>query len=110
MLPSVVNEGVTSFVLDCEAVAYDIEKDEIQPFQVLSTRARKNVDLSEVTVQVPKVCVRCVCVLFVCVCACFLCVCVRIVRACVRACVRARVRVCVRVYVCVCECVCGLGT
>ncbi|KAH7664696.1 DNA ligase ATP-dependent protein [Dioscorea alata] len=57
--PDVVNyvsrfkkPSVKSFVLDCEIVAYDREKMKILPFQVLSTRARKGVILSDIKVAV----------------------------------------------------------
>ncbi|TXG73777.1 hypothetical protein EZV62_002356 [Acer yangbiense] len=44
--------SVRSFVLDCELVGYDREKQKILPFQILSTRARKNVSVSDIKVDV----------------------------------------------------------
>ena len=44
--------GTKSVVLDCEAVAWDPEEKKILPFQVLSTRARKDVRVDNVKVQV----------------------------------------------------------
>eukprot|EP00198_Chlamydomonas_reinhardtii_P013554 XP_001702891.1 DNA ligase [Chlamydomonas reinhardtii] len=43
---------VDSIVFDAEAVAYDPEKKKILPFQVLSTRARKDVAVDDIKVQV----------------------------------------------------------
>uniref|UniRef100_UPI003AAB0FD0 DNA ligase 1 n=1 Tax=Centroberyx gerrardi TaxID=166262 RepID=UPI003AAB0FD0 len=51
-IPKVKKDSVVSCVLDTEAVAWDREKRQIQPFQVLTTRKRKDVDASEIKVQV----------------------------------------------------------
>lgn len=51
-IPQVKKDSVVSCVLDSEAVAWDREKKQIQPFQVLTTRKRKDVDASEIKVQV----------------------------------------------------------
>lgn len=41
-----------SMILDCEAVAWDREKNKILPFQVLSTRKRKDVNESDIKVHI----------------------------------------------------------
>ncbi|NWY08034.1 DNLI1 ligase, partial [Nothoprocta ornata] len=43
---------VRSCILDAEAVAWDAEKKQIQPFQVLMTRKRKDVEAAAIKVQV----------------------------------------------------------
>lgn len=47
-----VGKDVKSCVIDSEAVAYDREEKRILPFQVLSTRKKKDAHESEITVQV----------------------------------------------------------
>lgn len=57
--PDVINrldkcktENVKSCILDCEAVAWDTEKKQILPFQILSTRKRKDANEADIKVQV----------------------------------------------------------
>jgi DNA ligase-1 len=47
-----VKEGVESFVLDCEAVAWDRDEKRVLPFQQLMTRKRKDVTVEDVKVKV----------------------------------------------------------
>ena len=51
-ISQVTKDNTTSYVLDCEAVAWDVEKKCILPFQVLSTRKRKDVAEKDIAVQV----------------------------------------------------------
>ncbi|EGD83445.1 DNA ligase 1 [Salpingoeca rosetta] len=51
-VPNAFAEGVSDFVLDCEAVAFDMTSQQILPFQVLSTRKRKDATEDSVEVQV----------------------------------------------------------
>lgn len=52
LIKEIVGPNVVNFILDCEAVAFDVTTQQILPFQILSTRKRKNVDESEITVRV----------------------------------------------------------
>ncbi|KAK9455293.1 ATP-dependent DNA ligase [Dipodascopsis uninucleata] len=47
-----VKTDTTSFVMDCEAVAWDREQSKILPFQILSTRKRKDVQEGDIKVRV----------------------------------------------------------
>eukprot|EP01137_Pigoraptor_chileana_P008303 Opistho-2@54941 len=51
-IPKVKGQSVRSCILDCESVAWDRERKMIQPFQVLSTRKRKDADAGDIRVQV----------------------------------------------------------
>lgn len=51
-LPQWVKPGIKSFVLDCETVAWDVEKKHVLPFQQLMTRKKKDVKVEDVKVKV----------------------------------------------------------
>ncbi|EMD01234.1 hypothetical protein BAUCODRAFT_21163 [Baudoinia panamericana UAMH 10762] len=51
-LPTWVKEGTMSFVLDCETVAWDVEKKHVLPFQQLMTRKKKDVKTEDIKVKV----------------------------------------------------------
>ncbi|KAK9808214.1 hypothetical protein WJX73_009727 [Symbiochloris irregularis] len=51
-MPDLLAPDVKSLVVDCEAVAWDPKEGKIRPFQVLSTRKRKDVTVGSIQVQV----------------------------------------------------------
>ena len=52
LVPQIRGEGVSSFILEGEVVAIDHETGELKPFQVLTNRAKKDVDIGAVTIDV----------------------------------------------------------
>ena len=52
LVPKIRGEGVSSFILEGEVVAVDRESGELKPFQVLANRARKDVVIQSVKVDV----------------------------------------------------------
>lgn len=51
-IDSIHSEKAHSFILDCEIVAFDPKTGKILPFHNLTTRARKNVSVKEISTQV----------------------------------------------------------
>lgn len=47
-----IKEGTTSFIIDCEAVAWNPEEQRLLPFQELSRRKRKDVKEEDIKVKV----------------------------------------------------------
>ena len=45
-------QSINSFIIDCEMVAFDTKNNKILPFQQLTTRSRKNVDINTITIHV----------------------------------------------------------
>ena len=52
LVPSFRGEGVTSFILEGEVVAVDHDSGELKAFQTLTNRARKDVDIGSIKVDV----------------------------------------------------------
>ena len=52
LVPQIRGEGVSSFILEGEVVAVDRNTGDLQPFQTLTNRAKKNVEIGAITVTV----------------------------------------------------------
>ncbi|KAL9096400.1 MAG: hypothetical protein Q9165_001397 [Trypethelium subeluteriae] len=52
LVPKIRGDGVSSFIMEGEVVAVDRDTGELKPFQILANRARKDVAISEVKVNV----------------------------------------------------------
>ncbi|RAL15464.1 putative DNA ligase I [Aspergillus homomorphus CBS 101889] len=52
LVPEIRGEGVSSFILEGEVVAVDQETGDLQAFQILTNRAKKNVDIGSIKVNV----------------------------------------------------------
>lgn len=52
LIPKIRGEGISSFIMEGEVVAVDRETGDLKPFQVLANRARKDVVIAEVKVDV----------------------------------------------------------
>ncbi|PYI34175.1 ATP-dependent DNA ligase [Aspergillus indologenus CBS 114.80] len=52
LVPQIRGEGVSSFILEGEVVAVDQDTGDLQAFQILTNRAKKNVDIGTIKVNV----------------------------------------------------------
>lgn len=52
LVPEIRGEGVSSFILEGEVVAVDPDTGELKPFQILTNRARKDVAIGSIKIQV----------------------------------------------------------
>ncbi|KAK2831884.1 hypothetical protein FQN49_007072 [Arthroderma sp. PD_2] len=52
LVPQIRSEGVSSFILEGEVVAVDNESGDLLPFQTLTNRAKKNVEIGSIKVNV----------------------------------------------------------